>query len=355
MTKAFPEPKLERDGDGTTVRLNKWLADQGVASRRKCDGLIAAGHVSVDGETVRELGTKIDPVASRVEVDGSPVGARPVRKKYYLLNKPRGVFCTSDVLENRPRAIDLIDDRDKGRIYTVGRLDEDTTGLLLLTNDGELANRVMHPRYGVPKTYLVKLPGFVPDDALQSVRQGVRLAEGVTGGARVVVLKRTEMHSQLEVTINEGVNREVRRIFAAVGHKVARLHRSRLGSLDDRGLKIGSWRPLRRDEIEALLDPATSGAENPRLERLQKKRGPGQRFRRGARRPGGPGGQGGGGARRFEGGSLRGGDGALRGGDGARRGGDGARSGGDGARRGGGGADRVRGGARARFGGGRRA
>ncbi|TAJ03104.1 MAG: rRNA pseudouridine synthase [Planctomycetota bacterium] len=340
--KAFPQPKPERDSDGATVRLNKWLADQGVASRRKCDELIASGHVSVDGETVRELGTKVDPVASRVEVDGSPVGARPVRKKYYLLNKPRGVFCTSDVLENRPRAIDLIDDRDKGRIYSVGRLDEDTTGVLLLTNDGELANRVMHPRYGVPKTYLVKLPGFVPDDALQSVRQGVRLAEGVTGGARVVVLKRTEKLSQLEVTINEGVNREVRRIFAAVGHKVARLHRSRLGSLNDRGLKIGSWRPLRRDEIDALLDPATSGAENPRLERLQKKRGPGQRFRRGARKGGSD-------ARR---------DGASRGGEGAGRGGDRAGRGGDGASRGSGGAGRGgagRGGARSRFGGGRRA
>jgi 23S rRNA pseudouridine2605 synthase len=278
-----PGPREPDDGPAL-VRLNKWLADQGVASRRKCDGLIAAGHVSIDGSTVRELGTRIDPEHCRVEVDGSPIGVRPTRKRYYLLNKPRGVFCTNDELENRPRAIDLVDDRDKGRIYSVGRLDEDTTGLLVLTNDGELANRVMHPRYGVPKTYLVKIHGFVPDDALQGVRQGVRLAEGVTGGARVVVLKRTEKQSQLEVTINEGVNREVRRIFAAVGFKIARLHRSRLGPLDDHGLKIGAWRPLRRDEIEALLDPTQSGAENPRLERLQKKRGPGQKFRRAARK-----------------------------------------------------------------------
>ncbi len=242
----------ERD-DSELVRLNKFLADHGVASRRKCDEMIAAGEVLVDGHPETRLGVKIDPAAQRVEVDGRVLEPRRLRHRYYLLNKPSGVVCTNDERELRKRAIDLVNDRDKGRIYTVGRLDEDTVGLILLTDDGEFANRVMHPRYEVEKTYLVRVRGRIDDEALDQVRRGVHLAEGRTAGARIVVRKRNESSSTLLVTIREGKNREVRRVFARVGAKVIALKRTRIGTLDDRGLRIGQWRHLTKAEVEGLL------------------------------------------------------------------------------------------------------
>ena len=147
--------------DAGLVRLNKYLADHGVDSRRKCDELIRSGKVVVDGAPVLELGTKVDPGAQVVEVDGIRLKPEKLRRRYFLLNKPTGVVCTNERRETRPRAIDLITDPTKGRIYTVGRLDEDSKGLILLTNDGEYANRVMHPRYGVHKTYSVRVAGRV--------------------------------------------------------------------------------------------------------------------------------------------------------------------------------------------------
>lgn len=239
----------------TLVRLNKFLADRGVDSRRKCDELIAEGKVTVNGETVTELGHKVDTSADAVEVAG--IVFRPderVQKRYYLLNKPAGVVCTNERRELRPRAVDLITDRQKGRIYTVGRLDEESKGLVLLTNDGEFAHRIMHPRHGVPKTYAVKVRGPVDDEILAKVRQGVHLAEGRTGGARVIVQRRTRDYTHLFVTIFEGKNREVRRVFAHVGAKVAELKRVRIGNLTDKGLKIGSWRPLLRAEVKDLME-----------------------------------------------------------------------------------------------------
>src|SRR5262245_2243658 len=155
--------------DPRLVRLNKFLADHGVASRRASDELIASGKVTVDGESVTELGLKVDPERQRVEIDGYVLKPADARKRYYLLNKPRGVVCTNEARETRPRAVDLVTDPRKGRIYTIGRLDEDSEGLILLTNDGEFANRIMHPRYGVPKTYLVKVRGEIDDAALQKV------------------------------------------------------------------------------------------------------------------------------------------------------------------------------------------
>ncbi|QDU65687.1 pseudouridine synthase [Engelhardtia mirabilis] len=240
-----PEPIL--------VRLNKYLASHGVASRRRSDELIAEGKVMVDDEIVTDLGTKIDPAVQRIEVDGVILKPEQVRHRYYLLNKPSGVVCTNDEREAKPRAIDLITDRKKGRIYTVGRLDEDTIGLVLLTNDGDFAHRIMHPRYGVPKTYLVKLLGRIDDDAVQQVREGVFLAEGRTAGARVLVQQRSATQSKLLVTLLEGKNREVRRVFARLGYKVADLKRTRIGSIDDRGIKAGQWRPLTRGEVQGLI------------------------------------------------------------------------------------------------------
>jgi 23S rRNA pseudouridine2605 synthase len=248
-SEAQPDPS---PGDERLVRLNKVLADRGIASRRRCDELIARGKVSVDGQPVTELGTKIDPAVQTVEVDGVVLRPEPARRRYYLLNKPRGVVCTNEPRELRPRAIDLIRDPEKGRIFTVGRLDEDSEGLILLTNDGEFANRIAHPSHGVTKTYLVKVRGRIDTPALERMRAGVRLAEGRTGGARVRLIKRTSSFSTLAVTLEEGKNREVRRIFARVGFNVIALRRTHIGHLSDRRLKPGQWRPLLRRELEEL-------------------------------------------------------------------------------------------------------
>ncbi|MEC8493735.1 MAG: pseudouridine synthase, partial [Planctomycetota bacterium] len=235
------------------VRLNKFLADNGVASRRASDEMILGGKVLVDGEIITQLGTKIDPSEQVVEVDGVRLESDPRERRYYILHKPAGVVCTNEVRETRPRAIDLVTDPRKGRIFTVGRLDEESKGLLLLTSDGEFAERIAHPRYGVPKTYLVKVPGRITDDAVMKVREGVHLAEGKTSGARVLIKRRTATSSTLEVTIQEGKNREVRRVFARVGYKVQSLTRTRIGPLGIRGLREGKWRALSREEVEALV------------------------------------------------------------------------------------------------------
>jgi len=246
------------------VRLNKFLADNGVASRRRADERIAAGDVTVDGEIVTELGTKIDPETQRVEIDGVVLRARGERHRYYLLNKPPGVVCTNDVRENRPRAVDLISDRHKGRIYTVGRLDEDSLGLVILTNDGDFANRVSHPRYGISKTYRVVVGGRIDDAALARLREGVRLSDFRSSFARVSLQRRTEKQSTLFITLQEGRNREVRRVFAHLGLPVRRLQRVRIGDLDDRGLKVGSWRPLTKAEVASLLEPTRVPPERKR-------------------------------------------------------------------------------------------
>jgi 23S rRNA pseudouridine2605 synthase len=240
------------------VRLNKLLADHGIASRRGADALIAAGKVTVDGEPTTELGLRVDPERQRVEIDGFVLKPRTAKRRYYLLNKPAGVVCTNEARETRPRAVDLVTDPRKGRIYTIGRLDESSQGLILLTNDGVFANRIMHPRYGVTKTYLVKVRGEIDDAALQKVREGVHLSEGRTAGARNLVERRGRDHSLLTVTIREGMNRELRRSFAKVGFKVLELRRTRIGPVTDRGLKTGKWRELEADEIEALLAGETA-------------------------------------------------------------------------------------------------
>ncbi|MBL4771207.1 MAG: rRNA pseudouridine synthase [Planctomycetes bacterium] len=246
--------------DQNSVRLNKFLADNGVASRRACDELITAGKVFVDDVAVTELGSRVRPAEQTVEINGVILRPEGNVRNYYLLNKPTGVVCTNEKRELRPKAIDMITDPGKGRIYTVGRLDEDSTGLILLTNDGEFAQRIAHPRHGVTKTYSVRVQGKISDEALQKVRHGVHLSEGRTAGARVVVMRRTVTASILEVTLREGKNREVRRTFARVGHKVVSLKRTRIGPLTDRGIKTGKWRALSREEVEGLL---VDGAGRP--------------------------------------------------------------------------------------------
>jgi len=244
----------QRDaGTNTGVRLNKFLADRGVASRRKCDELIAAGKVLIDDEPVDRLGTRIDPERQRVEVEGW-VLEPDVEHRYYLLHKPKGVICTNEERELRPRAIDLITDPKKGRIYTVGRLDEESEGLVILTNDGAFAQRVAHPRHGVPKTYRVQVRGPAEREKLDRVRRGVHLSEGRTGRVRVHVQRSTPTKTTLNVTLFEGKNREVRRIFARVGYVVTSLVRTRIGHLGDRKLKRGGWRTLTGREVRELLE-----------------------------------------------------------------------------------------------------
>ena len=245
----------------TLVRLNKYLADRGVASRRKCDELISSGKVLVDGQPVTVLGSKVDAATQKVEVDGRVFQPGRSRHRYYLLNKPKGVICTNDRREAKKRAIDLITDPDRGRIYTVGRLDEESTGLIVLTDDGELTNLVAHPRHRVPKTYLVKVRGRVEGEALEKVRKGVHLSEGRTSRIRVRIYKRTTSFSTLSVTLNEGKNREVRRVFARVGFNVLELRRTRIGNLSDRRLKAGQWRPLLRAEVDDLIAVAKGERE----------------------------------------------------------------------------------------------
>lgn len=245
---AAPEP-----GPPALVRLNKYLADRGVASRRKCDELIAAGKVSVDGEPMTELGVRIDPERQAVEIDGYVLKPAGMRKRYYLLNKPAGIVCTNEARETRPRAVDLITDPRKGRIYTVGRLDEESKGLIILTNDGEFANRIMHPRYGIEKTYTVRVLGQIDDETIDKIRAGVHLSEGRTAGARILVDRRTREYSLLTILLREGMNREIRRVFARFGYKVVDLRRTRIGNLSERGIKVGRWRELTAAEVADLL------------------------------------------------------------------------------------------------------
>lgn len=223
------------------MRLNAYLARSGVASRRKADELIKAGRVRVNGEP-GQLNTFVER-GDRVEVDGQEVSAQ--RLAYVLLNKPAGVVTTASDPQGRPTVVELVD-RDV-RVVPVGRLDVDTTGALLLTNDGDLAHRLAHPRYEVEKVYEAEVEGEPSDEALRRLAEGVALEDGVTAPAEIRRLGR----STIEVSIHEGRNRQVRRMLEAVGHPVRRLHRSRYAGLTLEGLAPGEWRPLTPEEVAA--------------------------------------------------------------------------------------------------------
>lgn len=265
----------ERGSQSGLIRLNRYLALNGIASRRRADEMIQEGEVMVDDEIVTELGTKIDPTLHRVEVDGVVLKPEGERKRYYLLNKPSGVVCTNDRRENRPRAVDLIADRKKGRIYTVGRLDEDTVGIVILTNDGDFAYRLSHPRYGIRKVYRVTVHGEITEEDLAKLRAGVRLSDFRSHFEKVWLKKKSKMRSTLLLTLTEGRNREIRRVFAHLGYPVRDLRRCEYGSLSDRGLKVGHWRPLTREEVAELADLACEENAGP----------PPKKVRRAARAP----------------------------------------------------------------------
>ena len=228
------------------MRLGKYLAHAGVASRRAAEQLIAEGRVTVRGERVTDPARDVDE-ASQVAVDGSAIA--PERREVYALNKPKGVVSTAKDTHGRPTVVDLID--SELRLYPVGRLDADTTGLILLSNDGELADRLTHPRYGVEKTYRVQVkPALVGERALRALREGVRLEDGRTAPARV----RRAGPGVIEVRIAEGRKRQVRRMCEAVGHHVVALERIAFGPLRLGDLAPGASRRLTATEIEGLRE-----------------------------------------------------------------------------------------------------
>ncbi len=238
----------------TEQRLQKVLAAAGVDSRRKCEELILDGAVRVNRKVVDKLPAFVDPEKDIITVNGRKIHA--AQKVYFLLNKPKGVICTNRDPHGRKKAIDLVSARE--RIFCVGRLDADTTGIIILTNDSELANRLTHPRYGLGKTYVVRVKGEIAGERLEKLKRGIWLAEGKTGRASVKILKRGHKESLIEVTIRQGLNRQVRRMLAKVGLPVRTLTRTRIGKLSSRGLGVGKFRALTKAEV-AYLKKATAG------------------------------------------------------------------------------------------------
>ncbi|MCB0958051.1 MAG: rRNA pseudouridine synthase [Acidimicrobiales bacterium] len=225
-------------------RLQKVLARVGLGSRRTCEELIAEERVRVNGE-IAELGRRVHPDVDLVEVDGAPIGIRP-DLVHYLLNKPAGVVTTAADPQGRPTVVELVP--AEPRVFPVGRLDLDTEGLLLLTNDGELANRIAHPSHGVDKEYLAQVRGTPSRAALRALREGVELDDGPTAPAQASLTA----EGLVKLTIHEGRNRQVRRMLDAVGHPVERLIRTRIGPVADRRLAPGAWRSLTGAELRAL-------------------------------------------------------------------------------------------------------
>ncbi|MBV8161793.1 MAG: rRNA pseudouridine synthase [Acidimicrobiia bacterium] len=231
--------------------MQKVLARAGYGSRRACEELIEDGRVTVDGQ-VASLGRRVDAKHQRVEVDGVPVSV-DADLVYYLLNKPPGVVTTASDPRGRPTVIGLVPERP--RVFSVGRLDADTEGLLLLTNDGDLAHRLTHPSFGIEKEYLAEVEGVPSAADVRRLRRGVELGDGWTAPARVSAVA----PRALRITIHEGRNRQVRRMCEAVGHPVVRLVRTRIGPLADRTLAPGHWRPLSAAEIRDLQEHARNG------------------------------------------------------------------------------------------------
>lgn len=235
----------EKSGGG--VRLNKAIADAGIVSRRAADELIAQGEVKINGKVVTELGTRVTS-SDRVSVRGKLIGD-PERHAYILLNKPKDTITTTNDERGRRTVLDLVGSRE--RIYPVGRLDRNTTGVLLLTNDGELANRLMHPRYSVPRTYAVVLDKPLELKDARRITAGVELENGdVTQPCEIDMEDRDRTH--VTITLYEGKNREVRRLFEHFGYEVTRLDRKQYGGITTRGLARGEWRRLDRREISML-------------------------------------------------------------------------------------------------------
>ncbi len=238
------------------VRLQKFLSEAGVASRRAAERIILDGRVSLNGGVVRELGTKVRPESDKVAVDGKPV--KPKAKLYVALHKPRGVLCTRQDELGRPVIGDLLP-REWTSLYSVGRLDRESEGLIFLTNDGEFSLRMTHPRYGVRKRYVVGLTGAVPENMARRLTVGVEHEGETLRADRAWVHTSTKSRSVVEVELTEGKNREVRRMFEVLGLEVERLQRVQIGPVKLGDLRRGKWRTLNAGEIRSLT--ADSGAE----------------------------------------------------------------------------------------------
>jgi 23S rRNA pseudouridine2605 synthase len=241
-------PPVESENQGGE-RLQRVLASSGIASRRKAEGLIRSGRVSIDGKVVTELGTKVDPLRAKIRVDGKPIQRQTFR--YVVMNKPSGFITTTSDERDRRTVMELLP--SEPRLFPVGRLDRDTEGLLLFTNDGEVANRVMHPRYGLTKEYQILTPTKPPERILSRVRAGMEI-----DGKRVVphefrIVRETDEGVLLSIVIHEGMNRIVRRMMDSVGIRVTKLHRVRVGPLSVSGIPRGAHRDLTPGELASLL------------------------------------------------------------------------------------------------------
>jgi pseudouridine synthase len=240
-----------------SLRLQKYLAQAGLGSRRNCEDLIRTGRVTVDG-VVAQLGSSVDPDVQRIAIDGREIVGEPL--EYWLLNKPRGIVSTAFDPQGRPTVVDSVPSR--GRVFPVGRLDVNSTGLLILTNDGELTARLLHPRYHVAKEYVVIVRGLVSRTSLTALRKGVELEDGPTSPAEVDVIDSNEgrprtLTTTLRVVLREGRKRQVRRMLESVGYRVIALHRRRFDGLTDAGLAVGQARPLSAAEVEGLRRAST--------------------------------------------------------------------------------------------------
>ncbi len=229
-------------------RLQRLLATAGFGSRRQCEALIEEGRVEIDGEIVAQLGTIVDPKAHKVRVDGVPL--KQQKLVYYAVNKPTGFLSTNADPRGRQRVIDLVPDSE--RVFPVGRLDQSSQGLMLLTNDGDLAQQLAHPRFGVRKVYRVTVAGKIEPETMRNMRKGIYIAEGFVRVEGARILKARGRATELEITLREGKNREIRRILARLGHKVQVLRRIAIGPLRLGDMPPGAHRPLSREEVDRL-------------------------------------------------------------------------------------------------------
>lgn len=234
-------------------RLQKYLAQAGVASRRKCEEYIEQGRVKVNGKTIKELGTKVNPETDKVEFDNKIISKQNEEHTYILLNKPIDYVTTVKDQFDRNTVLDLV--KVNKRLVPVGRLDMFTSGALILTDDGDFVYKITHPKHEITKTYTVTLKGIVTREDVKKLENGVDIGDFTTSKARVKILKTDEEtnKSRLEITIHEGKNRQIRRMCEAIDKKVLALHRSKIGNIGVKDLKIGTWRYLKKSEVDELL------------------------------------------------------------------------------------------------------
>ncbi|MEQ8153401.1 MAG: pseudouridine synthase [Clostridiaceae bacterium] len=230
-------------------RLQKYMARCGVASRRKCEELILKGQVRVNGEVVTELGTKINTENDQVKFNGKVITLEE-NKRYIMINKPVGIICSVKDEKGRKTVIDMVDVPE--RIYPIGRLDYDSSGLLLLTNDGEIYNKIIHPRKEIYKTYIVKVKGVFSPSELENFRNGVDIGGYITAKAGIRVIGNDKTSTKVEIKIHEGKNRQIRRMCSALNHEVISLKRVSIGEINVGDLEPGNWRELNQDEIKYL-------------------------------------------------------------------------------------------------------